>query len=110
MSPSIDAVDVGARRLARNEFVREEIVLKAFDEHRWNIFDVTRFTPDVIVIQHADDLIISLPAIYHLQSSNHSGAHDDFVASYGSLAENADIEGITITFLRRGRELLYTFG
>src|SRR5688572_13254517 len=108
MSPSIYPFDVGARRLARNELVREEIVLKAFDEHRWNIFNVTRFTPDVVVFQHADDFIVSIPAINHLQSPNHSGAHDDFITGYGALAENADIQGITVTFLSRGRELLNT--
>src|SRR5262245_48601139 len=67
---SVRRVDPRPSSFPRHQLVSQEVVLKSLYEHRRDVFDVARSSPHVVVLQHADDLVIGLSAVDHLQPTD----------------------------------------
>ena len=52
---------------AGHELVGAEVVLEALDQHRRQLRDVLDVVPDVVALEHRDDLVVRLAAIEQLE-------------------------------------------
>ena len=98
MSTSMIA-DADLRRLIGNELVGGKVMLDALEQRRRQIADLLRLAPDVIALEHRDDLVVGLAAIDDLQSPHHAGAQQHLGMIDRPLADYADVERIAIAAL-----------
>ena len=72
-------------------------MLQPLNEHGRYVADVAGAAPDEIVVQDADDLVVGLSAVDHLEAADDPGPHDDLVACDRPFAEDADVQRVPIT-------------
>ena len=90
---------------ARHELVGAEVVLEALDEHGRHVGDVLRVAPDVVALQHGDDLVVGLAAVDELQPADDPRGDEDLRLRDRPLAEHADVQRIAVAAAGHRREL-----
>jgi Membrane dipeptidase (Peptidase family M19) len=101
----VEARDIDLVRLARHHLVRQEVMLQALDVDRGNIGEARRIAPDVIVLDHRDDLVVCFAAVVQFEAADHARRDDDFVVHHRPLRQHADIERIAVAARGTAREL-----
>src|SRR5262245_30283761 len=96
VNTSIHVDNTGLRLLSGHELVSQEVVLKSFHQHGRDVADVASSTPDVVVFQNADDLVVRFSVVDHLQAADNPASDDDLVSRDRSFAEDTDIQRVTI--------------
>jgi len=71
-------------------------MLEPLDEHGRDVGDVLRFAPDVVALQHGDDLVVRFAAVDQLQSADHARGDEDLRLRDRTLAQHADVERIAV--------------
>ena len=63
---------------------------------RRKIFDRTRTAPYCVILEDCHDLVISGATVEHGEAANNDRFSNDFTAVYGTFAEYADIERVSV--------------
>src|SRR5581483_144646 len=104
---AIPAHDSDLRRLARHQLVGREVVLQPFEQRLWDVGEVPRAAPDVVAIEHRDDLVVGLAAIDDLQASENASPQQDLRVGDRPLADDTDVEWIAVTPIAVCRQETY---
>src|SRR5688500_4402318 len=79
-------------------------MLDAFDDHGGELRDVLDVIPDEIPFEDADDLVVRLTAVDELEAADDAGPKQHFRTLDGPLADDADVERITVAAFAAGSQ------
>src|SRR5688500_4824095 len=79
-------------------------MLEAFDENGRQVAHLGEVAPHVVADEDGHDLVVSLSAIDELQTAHHPRLQQDLRLRDGTLADDADVERISVASLRAGSQ------